>query len=76
MLLSPPTLKQLCFKICGWWSKLLTAPFGVPYISGAVPYYNRDPKRDHNFHNHPCEGLQKLNAELPQVVQKRVEFPK
>ena len=21
-----------------------------------VPYYNRDPKRDHNFDNHPYEG--------------------
>ena len=20
-----------------------------------MPYYNRDPKRDHNFDNHPCE---------------------
>ena len=19
-----------------------------------MPYYNRDPKRDHNFDNHPC----------------------
>ena len=20
-----------------------------------MPYYNRDPKRDHNFDNHPCK---------------------
>ena len=22
-----------------------------------MPYYNRDPKRDHNFDNHPYQGL-------------------
>ena len=26
-------------------------PFWVPKYE--VPYYNRDPKRDHNFDNHP-----------------------
>ena len=34
----------------GWLSKLWPL-FGYPkYL---VPYYNRDPKRDHNFDNHP-----------------------
>ena len=36
--------------ICGWLSKLWP-PFGYPKYS--VPYYNRDPKRDHDFDNHP-----------------------
>ena len=34
----------------GWLSKLWS-PFGYPNYWG--PYYNRDPKRDHNFDNHP-----------------------
>ena len=29
----------------------MMVPFGYPkYL---VPYYNRDPKRDHDFDNHP-----------------------
>ena len=34
----------------GWLSKLWSL-FGYPKYSG--PYYSRDPKRDHNFDNHP-----------------------
>ena len=34
----------------GWLSKLWPL-FGYPKYSG--PYYNRDPKRDHNFDNQP-----------------------
>ena len=33
-----------------WLSKLLSL-FGYPKYY--VPYYIRDPKRDHNFDNHP-----------------------
>ena len=38
-------------------------PFGYPKYE--VPYYNRDPKKDHNFDNHPfgvveSQGLQML----------------
>ena len=29
--------------------------FGYPKYE--VPYYDRDPKRDHNFENHPHGGL-------------------
>ena len=29
-------------------------PFFDNYPKYSVPYYNRDPKRDHNFDNHPC----------------------
>ena len=28
--------------------------FGYPKYE--VPYYNRDPKRDHNFDNRPCDS--------------------
>ena len=38
------------WKSCGWLSKLWSL-FGYPKYQ--VPYYNRDPKRDHNFDNHP-----------------------
>ena len=34
----------------GWLSKLWSL-FGYPKYE--VPYYNRDPKRDHNCDNHP-----------------------
>ena len=34
----------------GWLSRLWFL-FGYPKYQ--VPYYNRDPKRDHNFYNHP-----------------------
>ena len=34
----------------GWLSKLWS-PFGSPKYS--VPYYAKDPKRDHSFDNHP-----------------------
>ena len=37
-------------KFHGWLSKLWSL-FGYP--KDKVPYYNRDPKRDHNFDNHP-----------------------
>ena len=34
----------------------IMVPFGYPtYV---VPYYNRDPKMDHNFDNHPISNLQ------------------
>ena len=36
--------------VYGWLSKLWSL-FGYPKYE--VPYYNRDPKRDHNFDNHP-----------------------
>ena len=29
----------------------IMVPFGYPKYS--VPHYNRDPRRDHNFDNHP-----------------------
>ena len=34
----------------GWLSKLWSL---LGYSKYSVPYYNRDPKRDHNFDNHP-----------------------
>ena len=34
----------------GWFSKIWSL-FGYPTYE--VPYYNTDPKRDHNFENHP-----------------------
>ena len=37
-------------KLHGWLSKLWPL-FGYP--NSSVPYYNRDPKRDHNFDHHP-----------------------
>ena len=37
--------------ICGWLAKLESL-FGFPQYS--VPCYIKDPKRDHNFDNHPC----------------------
>ena len=39
------------YIICGWLSKLWSL-FGYPKYQ--VPYYNRDPKRDHNLDNHHC----------------------
>ena len=31
------------------------APFGYRTLNNRqVPYFNKDPKRDHNFDNHPC----------------------
>ena len=29
-----------------------------------MPYYNRDPKRDHNFDNHPSVGFKPLYFRL------------
>ena len=37
-------------KACGWQSKTGSL-FGYPKYK--VPYYDRDPKRDHKFDNHP-----------------------
>ena len=45
----------------GWLSKLWSL-FGYPKYQ--VPYYNRDPKRDHNFDNHP-------NIHTPLSLQRR-----
>ena len=42
-----------CFSN-GWLSKIWSF-FGYPKYSG--PYYNRDPKRDHNFDSHPNGAL-------------------
>ena len=33
------------------------------YLKYLVPYCNRDPKRDHNFDNHPYELWSKLLKE-------------
>ena len=30
-----------------------------------MPYENRDPKRDHNFDNHPCESAEPLPNKAP-----------
>ena len=30
------------------------------YMGGWQEYYNRDPKRDHNFDNHPRENAKNL----------------
>ena len=37
--------------LCGWLSSLWS-PLGSPKYS--VPYYTKDPRRDHSFDNHPC----------------------
>ena len=34
-----------------WWLSKLWSLFWYPKYE--VPYYNKDPKRDHNFDNHP-----------------------
>ena len=38
------------YRVYGWLSKLWSL-FGYPKYEG--PYYNRDPKRDHNFDKQP-----------------------
>ena len=43
----------------GWLSKSWSL-FGYPKYQ--VPYYNRDPKRDHNFDNHPYVIVQGLGG--------------
>ena len=55
----------MCIHTYGWLSKLW-APFWVPkYL---VPYYKRDPKRDHRFDTHPVrfgcrfEGFARLGS--------------
>ena len=48
--------------VCGWLSTLWSL-FGYP--ENYVPYYNRDPKRDHNFDNHPC-GLNDIGFNCKQ----------
>ena len=40
-------------SLYGWLSKLRSL-FGHPKYQ--VPYHNRDPKRDHNFDNHPYKA--------------------
>ena len=37
-----------------------------------MPYYNRDPNRDHNFDNHPCRSLKCL-APSPDADVKTIE---
>ena len=32
-----------------------------------MPYYNKDPKRDHNFDNHPCNNVRVLSR-IPERV--------
>ena len=49
---SPESLRNM------WVVVKLMVPFGNPKYS--VPYYNRDPKRDHNLDNHPCGESYKL----------------
>ena len=36
-------------------------PF-LGYPTYQVPYYNRDPKRDHNFDNHPFRPKQPITS--------------
>ena len=46
----------------GWLSKLWSL-FGYPKYW--VPYYNKDPKRDHNFDNHPgCGRVKGMGARI------------
>ena len=45
----------------GWLSRLWSL-FGYPKYS--VPYYHKDPKRDHNFDNHPYM-MQGCHTPLP-----------
>ena len=56
--LPPPShdLSAACagLGIAGWLSKLWSL-FGYPKYD--VAYYNRDPKRTHNFDNHPAVGM-------------------
>ena len=33
-----------------------------------MPYYNRDPKRDQTFDNHPCTFPQTLNPINPKLI--------
>ena len=42
--------RGLGFRVYGWLSKLRSL-FGYPKYQ--AQYYTRDPKRDHNFDNHP-----------------------
>ena len=54
--MKPSDLEGLHVGVCvcaytyGWLSKLWSF-LGYPKYLG--PYYNRNPKRDHNFDNHP-----------------------
>ena len=51
--LSPTQLSATVASPLGWLSKLGSL-FGYPKCQ--VPYYNKDPKRGHNFDNHPLGG--------------------
>ena len=55
----------------GWLSKVWSLYFGSPKYW--VPHYIKDPKRDHNFDNHP--HVLALASCCPEVVQF-LECPK
>ena len=70
-----------CFEVYGWLSKLWS-PFGYPKYM--VPYYKRDPKREHNFDNHPYPpiegywaflGSQSFSRRQPSVTSFIMEPP-
>ena len=56
---SSVTGPQKCQAFDIWMVVKIMVPFWVPQIIG--PYYNRDPKRDHNFDNHPYKATGYLN---------------